>query len=178
MTPEPEGTALNQQLALYLYLQCSRVTLCWCVRDPGMLTATDRVCGSSSSVEYSTTRTYSPADGRRLCISTLICSRSGNQIKSNPNWQVTEPCWLFPTFPISYIVAAAHSHVGVPRGDLLGRAGAWQVVVMATAGIAARDGGVGVQREIPVQQTAGETQNLLLISELISRPDEWPQLII
>lgn len=54
----------------------------------------------------------------------------------------------------SYIVAAADGHVRVARGHLLRRAGAGQVVVMDAAGVVAGDGGEGVQRQMPVEQTA------------------------
>ena len=58
---------------------------------------------------------------------------------------------------ISYIVATADGHVGVTRGDPLGRAGARQVVVVDAVGVVAGDGGEGVQRQIPVLQTATHT---------------------
>lgn len=61
------------------------------------------------------------------------------------------------TFFLSYIVAAADGHVGVTWGDPLGRAGARQVVVVDAVGVVAGDGGEGVQRQIPVLQTATHT---------------------
>lgn len=61
------------------------------------------------------------------------------------------------TFLLSYIVAAADGHVGVTWGDPLGRAGARQVVVVDAVGVVAGDGGEGVQRQIPVLQTATHT---------------------
>lgn len=61
------------------------------------------------------------------------------------------------TFFLSYIVAAADGHVGVTWGDSLGRAGARQVVVVDAVGVVAGDGGEGVQRQIPVLQTATHT---------------------
>lgn len=42
-------------------------------------------------------------------------------------------------------------------GDSLGRAGARQVVVVNAVGVVAGDGGEGVQRQIPVLQTATHT---------------------
>lgn len=59
--------------------------------------------------------------------------------------------------PLSYIIATADRHVGVARGHPLSRAGARQMVVVDAAGVVAGDGGEGVQRQIPVQQTAGDT---------------------
>lgn len=53
-----------------------------------------------------------------------------------------------------YIEAAADGHVRMARGDSLCGTGAWQVVVVAAAGIVGRDGGEGVQRQVAVQQTA------------------------
>ena len=54
-------------------------------------------------------------------------------------------------------MAAAHRHVRVAWGDPLSRAGAWQVVVVAAAGVVTGDGGEGVQGQILVLQTAGGT---------------------
>lgn len=60
--------------------------------------------------------------------------------------------------PISYIITTADRHVGVARGHPLSRAGARQMVVVDTAGVVAGDRGEGVQRQVLVQQTAGETR--------------------
>lgn len=44
------------------------------------------------------------------------------------------------------------------RGDLLRWAGPWQVVVVTATGVISRDGKEGVQRQIPVQQTAARVK--------------------
>lgn len=70
---------------------------------------------------------------------------------------------------LSYIIATADGHVRVAWSDLLSWAGSWQVVVTTAAGIVARDGGEGVQREIPVQQTTTDTQTDLREGRLKTR---------
>jgi len=58
-------------------------------------------------------------------------------------------------------MTAADSHVSMTRGHSLSWAGAWKVVVMAAAGIITGDGWEGVQRQILVQETAGQTDRQL-----------------
>lgn len=58
---------------------------------------------------------------------------------------------------LTHIVTATHRHVGMAGGHSLSWAWVWQMVVIHTAGVVSRDGGGGVKRQIPVQQTAGDT---------------------
>lgn len=62
------------------------------------------------------------------------------------------------SIPLSYIRATADGHVRVAWGDPLSWAGARQVIVIDAAGIVAGDGREGIQRQIPVQQTARQAQ--------------------
>lgn len=66
---------------------------------------------------------------------------------------------LWFQFWLSYIITTADGHVRVAWGHLLSWAGARQVVVVDAAGIVAGDGGEGVQRQVLVQQTAGQTDS-------------------
>lgn len=70
----------------------------------------------------------------------------------------------------SYIQTAANGHVGVARGNLFGRAGAGQVVVVAAAGIVARDEGEGVQRQVLVEQTAERETHIKASKRLLLPP--------
>lgn len=57
----------------------------------------------------------------------------------------------------THVMAAAHCHVRVAWGHTLRWAGVWQMVIIYTAGVIARDGGDIVKRQVLVQQTAGDT---------------------
>lgn len=59
---------------------------------------------------------------------------------------------------MSYIEAAADGHGGMTWGDLLCWAGPRKMVVITATGVVSRNGREGVQRQIPVEQTAARVK--------------------
>lgn len=82
---------------------------------------------------------------RQLCTETPVSAPPKSQ--NNPDLRSA----------LTHIVTATHRHVRMAGGHPLSWAWVWQVVVTHTAGVVSRYGGGGVKRQIPVQQTAGDT---------------------